>query len=414
MAAGERGVSGDGSLFEKLGELVGPGAVERDPHGLPRVAPDSAEGLAQVCREAQARDWRIRIEGRGSWLAADAPADLALSTRSLDKIVALSAADLVATVQASTSLERLRRALHEAGLWLAIDPPGHPERSIGSVVATGTSGPLRQGFGPVRDHVLGVSVVTGDGRLLEAGGRVVKNVAGYDLTKLQVGGFGAFGIITAVHLRLRAMLPADATLLLAGPRDRLTHLGRELVATGRPMAALELFSPALAAGAEWTLALRLVGSAESVESEAARLLEQASEGWQRLAPDRAATFWSQAARGALGGAIAIRLGSVLDGLDELLDLLHQQVGEGLVSAGAGTGSVRWSGTAGADRIRELRRLTAAREIPLTLERAPWDLRRRLGHFGAYREGVGQLVGRLREAFDPTARLQIAIEGADGD
>jgi hypothetical protein len=105
---------------------------------------------------------------------------------------------------------------------------------------------------------------------------------------------------------------------------------------------------------------------------------------------------------------------VLDGLDELLDLLHQEVGEGLVSAGAGTGSVRWSGTAGADRIRELRRLTASREIPLTLERAPWELRRRLGHFGAYREGVGLLVGRLREAFDPNTRLQIAIEGADGD
>lgn len=403
-----------GTLFTRLGELAGAGAVERDPRGLPRVAPDSEESLALICREAQAEGWRIRVEGRGSWLAADAPADFALSTRSMDRIIAVSAADLVASVQAGTTLERLRRTLHEAGLWLALDPPGHPERSLGSVIATGTSGPLRQGFGPVRDHVLGVSVVTGDGRQLEAGGRVVKNVAGYDLTKLQVGGFGAFGIITAVHLRLRALVPADATLLLAGQRDRLTHLGRELVATGRPFAALELFSPALAAGSEWTLALRLAGAMEAVEPEAARLLERAGEEWQRLAPDRAATFWSQAARGALGGAIAIRLGSVLDGLDELLDLLHQQVGEGLVSAGAGTGSVRWSGTAGADRIRELRRLTAAREIPLTLERAPWELRRRLGHFGAYREGVGLLVGRLRDAFDPSARLQIAIEGADGD
>jgi glycolate oxidase FAD binding subunit len=407
-------MSGDESLFTRLGELAGPGAVERDPRGLPRVAPDSVETLAQLCQEAQSQGWRIRVEGRGSWLSPDAPADFALSTRSLNQIMALSASDLVATVQAGVSVERLKHALHEAGLWLALDPPGHPERSLGSVVATGTAGPLRQGFGPVRDHILGVSVVTGDGRLLEAGGRVVKNVAGYDLTKLQVGGFGAFGIIAAVHLRLRALLPADATLLVAGPRDRLTHLGRELVAAGRPMAALELFSPALAAGAEWTLALRLAGSAESVESEAARLSEQASDGWQRLAPDRAANFWSQAARGALGGAIALRLGCVLDGLDELLDLLHQEVGEGLVSAGAGTGSVRWSGTAGADRIRELRRLTASREIPLTLERAPWELRRRLGHFGAYREGVGLLVGRLREAFDPNTRLQIAIEGADGD
>lgn len=403
-----------GTLFARLSEIAGPAAMEKDPRGLPRVAPDSEESLAQVCRAAHAEGWRIRVEGRGSWLPADAPADFALTTRALDRIVAISAANLVATVQAGASLERVRRALHEAGLWLAIDPPGNPERTLGSMVATSTAGPLRQGFGPVRDHVLGLSVVTGDGRVLQAGGRVVKNVAGYDLTKLQVGGFGAFGIVTTLHLRLRALLPAEATLLLSGQRDRLTREAREMVATGVPYAALELFSPALAAGSEWTLAVRLCGTAESIEPESARLIGNGSNAWQRLAPDKAAAFWAQAARGSLGGAVTMRLGAVLDGLDELLDLLHQQVGEGLVSAGAGTGSVRWSGTAGAERIRELRRLTAAREIPLTLERAPWDLRRRLGHFGAYREGVGLLVGRLREAFDPTERLQVAIEGSDGD
>ena len=412
MAAGERGMSD--AILERLSELAGSAAVERDPHGLPRVAPDSEEAVARVCREAHAEGWRVRVEGRGSWLAPDAPADFALTTRALDRILSLSAADLVATVQTGVPLDHLRRLLGEAGLWLALDPPGHPERTVGSVIASGTSGPLRQGFGPVRDHVLGVTVVTGDGRILTTGGQVVKNVAGYDLTKLQVGGFGAFGVITSVHLRLRGQVQSDATLLLSGERDRLTHLARDMVAGGRPMAALELFSPALAAGAEWTLALRLAGAEEAVESECANLLGQTDPAWQRLSPDKAGSFWSQAARGALGGAVALRLGSVLNGLDELLDLLHQEVGEGLVSAGAGTGSVRWAGTAGAERIRELRRLTAAREIPLTLERAPWDLRRRLGHFGAYREGVGQLVGRLRESFDPTTRLQVAIEGADGD
>ena len=113
-------------------------------------------------------------------------------------------ADLVATVQAGVTLDALRAELDQHQLWLALDPPGRPDRTIGSVVATGTSGPLRQGFGPIRDHVLGSTVATGDGRLVEAGGRVVKNVAGYDLTKLHVGGFGGFGVVTEVHLRLRA------------------------------------------------------------------------------------------------------------------------------------------------------------------------------------------------------------------
>ncbi len=118
----------------------------------------------------------------------------------LDQVVSGSPADLVATVQAGATIETIRRQLAEHETWLAIDPPGRPDRSIGSIAATGTAGPLRHGFGPIRDHVLGCIAVTGDGRLVRAGGRVVKNVAGYDLTKLQVGGFGGFGIITELHV----------------------------------------------------------------------------------------------------------------------------------------------------------------------------------------------------------------------
>ena len=142
----------------------------------------------------------------------------------------MSPADLVATVQAGTPLEALRRRLADEGMWLALDPPGRPERSLGSVIATATAGPLRHGFGPVRDHVLGCTVATGDGRLVKAGGRVVKNVAGYDLTKLQVGGFGGFGIIAEVHLRLRALPRADVTLVARGTRDTLTSAARDVMA----------------------------------------------------------------------------------------------------------------------------------------------------------------------------------------
>ena len=86
----------------------------------------------------------------------------------------------------------------------------------------------------------------------------------------------------------------------------------------------------------------------------------------------------------------------------------------LISAGAGTGAVRWSGEAPPDRFRLLRRQLADREVPVTLERAPWELRRVVGHFGAYQEGVGRLVGKLRETFDPGSLLSVALEGAHGD
>ncbi|MFL5472798.1 MAG: FAD-binding oxidoreductase [Gemmatimonadales bacterium] len=399
-------------IFGRLRALLGTTGVERDSQGLPRAAPESPDALSLVCRLAHEEGWKIRVEGRATWLPSDAPADLVVSTRGMEEVVSVSPADLVATVQAGAPLEVLRRRLADNGMWLALDPPGRPERSIGSVVATATAGPLRHGFGPVRDHVLGCSVATGDGRLVNAGGRVVKNVAGYDLTKLQVGGFGGFGIIAEVHLRLRALPRADVTLLARGARDALTSGARDVVAADLLPAALELLSPALAAEPDWVLATRFVGTEAAVQADVRRLSSSADLSWQPLPADRTAAFWSTVARGTLGGPVTLRLGVLSDGLDEAIDLLAHDLDEGLVSAGAGQGMIRWTGDAPLERLRGLRRAAASREIPMTLERAPWVIRRALGHFGAYREGVGKIVGRLRGTFDPGQCLNVALEGAD--
>jgi FAD/FMN-containing dehydrogenase len=400
------------AIYTRLRALLGTTGVDRDINGVPRATPDSNDALSLVCRLAHEEGWKIRVEGRGSWLPTDAPADLAVSTRALEQIVSVSPADLVATVQSGTPLEALRRRLAEYGMWLAVDPPGKAERSIGSVVATASAGPLRHGYGPVRDHVLGCTVATGDGRLVNAGGRVVKNVAGYDLTKLHVGGFGGFGIIAEVHLRLRALPRADVTLLARGTRDTLTSAGRELVSSHLLPGALELFSPALAADSDWVLAARFVGTDAAVQADVRRLSSLGDLNWQPLPADRTAAFWSAAARGSLGGPITLRLGVLADGIDEAIDLLAHDLDEGLVSAGAGLGMIRWTGDAPIERLRSLRRAAASREIPMTLERAPWPLRRALGHFGAYREGVGQIVGRLRDTFDPGQCLSVALEGGE--
>ncbi|MGN6392064.1 MAG: FAD-binding oxidoreductase [Gemmatimonadales bacterium] len=395
----------------RLRALLGSSGVERDSDGLPRAIPDSADALSLVCRLAHEEGWKIRVEGHGTWLPADAPADLAVSTRALDQVVSISPADLVATVQAGTPLETLRRRLADEGMWLALDPPGRPERSLGSVIATGTSGPLRHGFGPVRDHVLGCTVATGDGRLVKAGGRVVKNVAGYDLTKLQVGGFGGFGIVAEAHLRLRALPRADITLIARGPRDVLTLAARDVAATEMVPATLELLSPALAAEADWVLAVRFLGTDAAVQGDVRRLAPIGNLAWQPLPAERTAAFWGLVARGSQGGPITLRLGVLGDGVDETIDLLAHDLDEGLLSAGPGSGMIRWTGDATVERLRAVRRAAAAREIPMTLERAPWAVRRALGHFGAYREGVGQLVGRLRDTCDPGQCLQVALEAA---
>ncbi|MFL5519716.1 MAG: FAD-binding oxidoreductase [Gemmatimonadales bacterium] len=403
------------SLLAHLRDALGADAIERDPQGLPRAVPDSTDAVAQVVGLAHEHGWKLRVEGRGTWLPADAPADLALSTRALDAVEFVSPADLVAGVKAGIPLELLRRRLGDDGMWLALDPPGRPERSIGSVLATATAGPLRQGFGPVRDHVLGLTVVTGEGRVVRPGGRVVKNVAGFDLTKLQVGGFGAFGIITECTLRLRAVPRADRTLIARGPRDHLTSLARALTTARLSLSTVELLSPAIAAESDWVLAVRLLGTDEGVLAETGRLEAASDLPWSPLSHERAASFWHLAARAVLGGLVTLRLGALQDGLDDTLDLVAGVLDEGLVTAGAGsTGGIRWSGEANVAALRSLRRSAAAREIPITLERAPWDLRHALGHFGAYREGVSQLVGRLRGTFDPSGVLSVALEAeSDG-
>jgi len=265
----------------------------------------------------------------------------------------------------------------------------------------------------VRDHILGGTIVSGDGRVIKAGGNVVKNVAGYDLTKLQVGGFGAFGVITQVHLRLRALPAARVTLVARGERDVLTRQARTLMEAQLSAAALELCSPALAADTGWVLALELAGTAAAVDSEATRTRTHSEVSWERLTPDAAVAFWQGVARGPLGGELSFRLGVFPDGLDDMLDLLDERLDTGLVSAGPGHGMLRWSGTASLEQLRDIRRTAAQREIPLTLERGPWALRHSFGHFGAYREGVAVLVSKLRSTFDPDPTFPVALEGEHG-
>src|SRR5207253_10372814 len=154
----------------------------------------------------------------------------AATARGLVGIPAVARQDLSAAAEAGLGCDLLGQQLADHGTWLALDPPGLAGRTLGSVVATATAGPLRHGFGPVRDHVLGVTFVTGDGRLVQSGGRVVKNVAGYDLTKLEAGGFGAFGVIVLVLLRLRALPRADQTFVLAGTREDLAQVAEDIAA----------------------------------------------------------------------------------------------------------------------------------------------------------------------------------------
>ncbi|HUL50288.1 MAG TPA: FAD-binding oxidoreductase [Gemmatimonadales bacterium] len=404
-------------IVERVRAVLGRDAVLEDhgpPDGVPRVAPSSPDAVALLLGTAREEGWRIRVEGAGTWMPADAPADLALTTRRLDRIPAIEPQDLAATAEAGIGCDQLRQQLADHGTWLAFDPPGLAGRTLGSIVATATAGPLRHGFGSVRDHVVGVTFVTGDGRVIQSGGRVMKNVAGYELTKLQTGGFGAFGVVVLVHLRLRALPRADQTLVLEGSREDLSRVADDVYAAGLTLASVELLSPPLARRERWSLAVRIAGSAALVAAEEAGLRAATGSPFTTLRAEEAHLFWMRAAEAFATRAVSFRVGGLPDSSEDLLDLIQHQVGDEWVSASPGVGTLRWAGDTTVERLRRLRRALAALEVPLTLERAPWSIRRAVGHFGAYREGAGPLIAGLRQTFDPGNALAVAVESDDDD
>lgn len=235
------------------------------------VAPRLADDVAATLALCSAEGWTVEPAGAGTWLdhgraPAAAPA-IVLSTHNLADRIETEPADLVAGADAGVPLAELQRRLAADRQELQLDPPGHRDASLGAIVALASAGPLRAAAGTPRDHVLGVTVATGDGRLLRFGGRVVKNVAGYDMTRLITGSRGTLGVITSLWVRLRAVPAADRTLAVSASgaeplADLLAGLG------DIPVSSAELMAPAtaraLGAGTAWLLAVRLRGGVEEV------------------------------------------------------------------------------------------------------------------------------------------------------
>jgi glycolate oxidase FAD binding subunit len=396
-----------GELSTRLRSLLGASAdFGTADDGVPVVRPRDEAGCALLLRTASLEGWRVRIEGAGTWMPPDPTVDLAIGTARLAALGPVSATDLVATAQTGIRWDALRSGLADAGAWLAHDAPGG-DRTLGSLLATGSAGPLRAGYGMLRDHVLGLTLVTGDGRVARVGGRVVKNVAGYDLAKLAVGSFGAFGVITSVHLRLRTVPRADLTLEAAGGRDGLIEAARSVLDAGISPAALELISPAAASADTWTLGVRLCGTEVEVAAERAAVQEASGLQFSEHAGPQAAAFWARILDSVAQSPVTMRLGALPASLEDALDLvaLHlDEPGRDWIGVTIPAGTVRWSGTASSEVLARFRTAAAAREWPVTLERAPADVRSRIGVFGAYREGVARLVGGLKAAYDPAGIL----------
>jgi glycolate oxidase FAD binding subunit len=401
-------------IEQRVRSIVGAdGTIDVDEQGCVAVAPRSEEECALILAAAHQESWRVRFDGRGSWIKPDAPTELAISTRLLEGATDLSPADMVLTARAGTRLEDLQNAAADEGMWIALDPPG-AARSIGSIVATGTVGPLRNGFGTVKSRVLGLTLITADGRIVTVGGRVVKNVAGFDITSLTVGSFGAFGLITSANIRLNALPKTDITLTARAPLALLLNGAQAILSTGQTPAAFELFSPEQNNNSGWTLAIRLLGSEATVSTDRAAIIASVPQiEFDQMDRESSCSFWASASTRVTERSTTVRMGSQPSELARALALMSEQLGDttdGFVAVSVMAGVTRWSSDASTQQLQNLRLLAARQNWPVTLERAPWEVRQTVGHYGAYREGVGKLVTSLRHVFDPRDGLVCPLDG----
>lgn len=230
---------------------------------LPVRRPASAAELGEVVREAAAKGHGVYPVGGRTSLDVGLPPTkpgVAVDTTALNQVVDYPARDMTITVGAGITIARLQEVLAQEGQWLPVDVPDPERATLGGAVALNKSGPRRLGYGTLRDYVIGIRFVTDEGKEVGAGGRVVKNVAGYDLMKLQTGAVGTLGVITQLTLKVRPKPEASALVTFGCDGPTLGDLLDRLHASASRPVAAELLDRAaadaagLAGSAPWVVA----------------------------------------------------------------------------------------------------------------------------------------------------------------
>jgi glycolate oxidase FAD binding subunit len=343
--------------------------------------PATAEELARRLREAAEAGLAVFPVGGGRAAEmGDPPArdGIELRTTALDRVLEHSQADMVVSVEAGITLEKLQATLGESGQFLPLDPFNSPGHTIGGLLAAGWTGPLRLRYGSPRDFLIGIRVALPDGRLVSAGGRVVKNVSGYDLMKLHYGALGTLGVIVAASFKVFPKPLRDVTV-----ESKHESLNAAWVAAERalnmPMApaALELFSSG-------RVLARFLGSPEATKRMVADL------DWH--AADAAA--WDEHSK--VAPARWARIATPRHLLQSIVDNLGP---DETWWASPGTGIANWSVAGGAEQVRAVRAAAGAAGGSVVLLAGPDGFRHDAGAWGTPPATL-HLMRRLRSAFDP--------------
>jgi glycolate oxidase FAD binding subunit len=376
----------------------------------PAVAPESPEHLADVLRESAFRNKTIALAGNDSKLKMAGPAldaEVVVSTRDLGRVLQYEPKDLTISVEAGMPFNRLQALLGAEGQMIALDPPFASQATIGGVVASNSSGPMRLGYGTARDLVIGMTFATLEGKLVKTGGMVVKNVAGLDMAKLMIGSFGTLAAITSINFRVHSRPAQTMTFLLrASKLQGVRELRQRIRRSPLQPIAVDLLSPAAAARLNqepFVVAVRAAGS----EATLRRYRQELPQGdaltgteeevlWARIreyAPD----FLERRPDG-----VVLRISSKMDGLAEAMEGIADPFITRLMAGVSYVYLTSW--TAAAAILTRIQR----QGVPAVVQYAPHAVRTNYELWpipdGAPHKNAFDMMKKIKQMFDPQRLL----------
>jgi len=417
------GIVGEGHLLTDTA-AVGEHTVDGQTP-LAAAFPGTAEQVAALLRAAAEARLSVLLRGAGQHLylgAPPGPIGLVVCLTRLDQVVEYDAGDLTITAQAGMPLVALQQIVGKHGQMLPLDPPGPESATLGGMVAANLSGPMRMRHGGPRDLVLGTRLALTTGEVIKTGGRTVKNVAGYDLTKLLIGSLGTVGAMVELTLRLAPVPEQRAVMLAALPPERALEVASRVAASAWEVSACEVvnqagamrlrpYLPAVEKRDAYAVCAGLSGSPEAVARQESEIRSLVGGGSVRLDGVDADKIW-QRLRGLAypthAEAVLLRVGVLPSAAGDTLRLLSAQPGwtamarvsDGLVYAAPGEVA---DAMAIKKTIAAVRRASEEAGGFAVLESAPVSLKREVGVWG---EGMANadLMRKLKSAYDPAGVL----------
>ncbi|MEM9089480.1 MAG: FAD-binding oxidoreductase [Cyanobacteria bacterium P01_F01_bin.53] len=411
---------------DKQQKIVAAIAPNQPPAG---IALPTTEALGQVMALANKNGWRVLPMGQGSKLSwgglATEGIDLVVSTERLNQVIEHAVGDFTVTVQPGMKVAELKQLLAEQGQFLAVDPAFEEQASLGGLVSTADTGSLRQRYGGLRDMLIGVQFVRYDGEVARAGGRVVKNVAGYDLMKLLTGAYGSLGIVSELTFRLYPVQPVSRTLVLSGGSSEVEAAISEVRMSGLTPVALDVLSVQLMASLGQTERLGLVARFQGIEDA----VEEQTERIQKIATTHSmdcvqldgtadSDFWQRSAEVIRPDTVLCKVGLRPTGIPWLIELadeiapssqlrLYGSSGLGWVQLeltdGTGDKPVDETGDEWVSVLEQLRSHCQKNAGFLTILQAPKPLKGKMEVWGYSGNALG-VMKDIKEKFDPNKLL----------